>query len=540
MYFVRPLLKLTCTDLGSGAVQIWNLKLRSVVICALAFVSAVCGSATAAGRHVDVSQPFWVEQVVSGLNFPASMVWLPNGDMLIPEREGGVRLVHKDVLDPTPLSGVPPSFQNALNGLKDIALDPDFASNHLVYLLLVEGSFEARRAAVYRLRYADHGFVEPQRIFLEKDTMSGSGVTAGRIIFLRDKTLLIATNDDHYHRQFAQRLDSFIGKIVRINRDGSIPADNPFLNNPKALPEIWTYGHRVTHGLYRAPDSDLVVQVEVGPEGGDELNFLKAGANFGWPKVSWGFDYSGLTVGPRQFGGGTEDPIMVWTPSESPSGITYLAGNKYPFWKDSYFVGLLTSKSIDRIKLEGRRVVLREKLLMDLEERIRDVRVGPDGLIYVLTDHNNGRLLRLVPGRPHGAQLAKVATKLEPPKITVMPEILPADLAAGQKAFERRCASCHNVGKDTTQANVGPNLRTIYGSRVGAQPGYNYSAAMNAFPQTWLEFSLNIFLSNPDGYVPGTRMTAGPITDAQERVNIIAYLQDLRNKADAESEAAAH
>jgi glucose/arabinose dehydrogenase/cytochrome c2 len=476
----------------------------------------------------DGSQPFWIEQIAEGLVFPTAMVWLPNGDMLIPEREGGIRLVRMGKLDPQPLSGVPASFQNALNGPMDIALDPDFASNSLVYLLTSEGRYDAHGTAVYRMRWsqADHGFRDVARIFRSKDSISGSGRTVGRILFLADKTLLIGVTEDNYHRPLAQKLDSDIGKILRINRDGSVPADNPFVNDKRYLPTIWTVGHRVTSGLFRMANGD-VYEVEPGPRGGDEFNLLEAGKNYGWASVTWGFDYGGGVVAPRQFAPGVVDPIFVWMPAGTPSGLTFYQGNRYPRWNGSFFTGLLGGMALERIRISGHKVLLREQLLTDFDERIRDVRVGPDNYLYLLTDRRKGRLLRLMPGRPTGGQIARVALKRKPAGPEAFAENLPGDAKAGRASFEKTCSACHSVAETDSAQDLGPNLRHVFTRQAGAVKGFNYSPAMAQFPQSWDTLSLNIFLANPQAYVPGTTMNSITVDDPQERVNIVTYLKEM-------------
>ncbi len=507
-----------------------------VGLAALSAAFFLCVPLSAAPAVIDDgSQPFWTEQVAKGLKYPTAIAWLPNGDMLIPEREGGIRLIRKGILDPKPLSGVPASYQNALNGPMDIALDPDFAASHFVYLLTSDGDHEAHGTAVWRLRWvpARHGFTDATRIYRTRASISGSGRTVGRILFLADKTLLVGVTEDNYHRPLAQMLDSEIGKILRINRDGSVPRDNPFFNDPKALPEIWTYGHRVTSGLFRMANGD-VYEVEPGPRGGDEFNLLRAGGNFGWAKATWGFDYGGGVVAPRQFAPGVEDPILVWMPAGTPSGLTYYEGARYPRWRGSFFTGLLGGQALERIRIRGKTVLLRERLLTDFDERIRDVRVGPDGYIWLLTDRDDGRLLRLMPGRPSPAQRSRVAAKEKPVGPGMIAEAAPGDATRGRIAFEKTCSACHSVGETSSSQDQGPNLRTVYSRQAGVLKDFPYSPAMVQFPQSWDELSINIFLADPSAYVPGTNMSGIRVRDIQQRIDIVAYFRELRATADKE------
>lgn len=472
-------------------------------------------------------QTYWVEQIAEGINFPSSIVWLPNGDMLITERGGNLRIVREGKLDPRPVSGVPPSVSGGTDGLKDILLDPDYRSNQTLYLFLSEGTFEERYAAVYRARNSTVGLQNVIRIFRTKDAKGTPGAIAERILFLSDKTLLVAVAEDQKKR--AQLLDSHIGKILRINRDGSIPKDNPFLNVPGALPEIWSYGHRVQLGLYQDVEDGEIWEVESGPRGGDELNLLKAGGNFGWAKATWGFSYKQGLDAPAQSVPGIENPILVWMPSVTPSGLTRYRGRTYPLWDGDYFVGHLTTKELERLRIKGKRVVLQERLLLDLEERIREVKIGPDNYLYVLTDHQNGRLLRLQPGRPNATQLARVARKLEqpafPPDSESETPVTPSDIVQGRKIFLERCAACHKLGTLVPGGEIGPDLDGVYGSFTARKTDFEYSENLADSAWKWNFVTLNKFLSNPGGFVVGTKMVAPPVTDAEERRNIIGFLK---------------
>jgi glucose/arabinose dehydrogenase/cytochrome c2 len=467
------------------------------------------------------------------------MVWLPSGDVLIAEREGGLRVLHEGKLVPKPVNGTPASFQNGVNGLKDVLLDPDYQRNQNLYILISEGTYQQKHAAVYRARYSAAGLVNVERIFRSKDDFGGAHSVAGRMLFLSDKTLLVgvpaATDDD---KELAQQLDSDMGKIVRINRDGSIPPDNPFINTQGALPEIWSYGHRAPVGLYQDTETGAIWEVEDGPLGGDELNLLKVGGNFGWDKASWGFAYrGGGLAAPLQSGAGILDPVLIWMPSQDPSSITRYRGALYPLWDGDYFVGHLPTKELERLRINGDHVVLQEKMLRDLEERIRDVKVGPDNHIYILTDHRDGRVLRLQPGKPRMDQLTRVAHKLAPgdqnsdPSGNMSASLEPGDPEKGRQAFLERCAACHSVGTAIRGEDIGPDLAGVYGRKAGSNAGYNsYSAAMAGSPEVWDVRSLNMFLTDPRLYVPGTKMTAVPGTDLEMRRQIIGFLQQQSEK----------
>jgi cytochrome c2 len=393
----------------------------------------------------------------------------------------------------------------------------------------VEGTVEARHAALYRAHYSDSGLGECERIFRASEDRGGLGTVTSRMLFLADKTLLVAVTEDHKVR--AQELGSHFGKILRINRDGSIPGDNPFVNTAGARPEIWSYGHRVPMGLYQDPEKGTIFEVEAGPRGGDEMNVLKAGANYGWAKASWGFDYyNGGAAAPLQTGPGIEDPILVWMPSVTPSGLTRYRGNLYPLWDGDFFLGHLTTKELERLKIESRRVVLQERMLLDLDERIRDVKVGPDDHVYVLTDHADGRLLRLQPGTPRTDQLARVARKIEPTRVSLEGEqkelyLESGDPKKGRQAFLERCVACHGIGTTLRGGAVGPDLTGVYGHLIGHRADFDYSPNMSGSPIPWSAEALDEFLAGPSAFAPGTKMTAPPVTDPEIRREIIGFLK---------------
>lgn len=479
-------------------------------------------------RISDSGQIYWVEEIETGLKMPSSMAWLPNGDILITERAGDLRVIRAGTLDPAPLRGVPEScpdeFSHRNGGLREIVIDPEFAINKKIYLLLCEGTYAQRFAAVYSARYASSELTDVKRVLRTKDGIGGPGVIATRMLMLTDKTLLIAVAEDHKER--AQELGSHVGKILRINRDGSLPTDNPFLDTQDALPEIWTYGHKVVTGLYQDSDSGKVYEVEPGPRGGDELNLLKPGANYGWGKASWGFTYDNRGAEGIQTAQGIENPILIWMPSYTPSGIAHYQGTKFPKWKGDYFVGHLGSTQLERLRMQGGRVVAQERMLFDLQERIRDVKEGSDGYIYMISD--SGRLLRLKPGAPGPDERRRVAlkTSLPPFKSKIdLTALTPQDIEKGRKSFIALCVSCHRLGDEIVGADIGPNLDGVFHSIRGRRPDYDYSRNLRGTTNFWDSDSLDEFLENPDGFMPGTKMTSGPIADENVRRRIIGFLK---------------
>lgn len=497
--------------------------------------NAMAGNSEKTVHTCKNDQTYWPELIVGGLKYPSSMLWLPNGDMLISERMGSLRVLHNGSLNRKPISGIPPIFQGLFDGIQDILLDPDFHDNQLLYLFISEGNSDQRHGAVYRGRYTESGIENIERIFRAKDDPGRHAMRVSRMIFLHDKTLLLAVAEDHH--ELAQQMSSHRGKILRINRDGSIPTDNPFPSTPGVLPEIWSFGHRVPLGMHQDPQTGLVLEVEAGPRGGDELNLIKPGRNYGWADASWGFAYSdnGLES-PRQSGPGIEDPILIWMPSVTPSSITRYQGQVYPSWDGDYFVGHLTDKSMERLRIIGDRVLLQERMLVDLEERIRDVKVGPDNHIYILTDHQNGRVLRLQLGSPRSNQLSRVAYKssrsfdwgvLDFPTggDEMVANMEPDELTKGRQHFVELCSACHRVGSAVQGGEIGPDLADIYGSLMGRKNNFDYSPEMADSVLVWGFATLNIFLTDPNGLVPGTKMMSPPVTDENVRRYIVGFLK---------------
>jgi len=341
-----------------------------------------------------------LERLAAGLRRPWCIAFAPGGDLLITEKYAGVRVMRKGVLDPDVLPGGPPNVLAKVDsGLLDVALDPDFARNRRVYIAFAEGTMEANRTAVWKARYDGKRLTGGQVIFRAKPDKAGAGHPGGRILFLPDKTFLLTVGDGYDYKQAAQDLGSHLGKTVRLTREGKAPADNPFVGRAGALPEIWTYGHRNAQGLSRDPETGEIWQVEHGPRGGDEIDLLRAGANYGWPLVTHGIDYDGRIISERTSAPGIERAAFFWAPSIAPSGLTVYRGEAFPDWRGMLFVGGLASKSISRLRRgkETGLLVEEERMFAPLKKRIRDIREGPDGLLYVLTDEEEGELFRIRP-----------------------------------------------------------------------------------------------------------------------------------------------
>ena len=372
-----------------------------------------------------------VTTVATGLEHPWGLAFLPDGRLLVTERPGRLRLVTPQGGVSSPLTGVPAVFARGQGGLLDIALDPSFESNRRVYLSYAEeGSGGTAGTAVYRasLNAAATGLEAGSVIFRVAPKLSTQGHFGSRLAFGPDGRLYI-TSGDNQHNATAQRQDQHQGKILRLNPDGSVPADNPFAGNAAWRPEIFSTGHRSPQGLAFHPRTGALWMTEHGPKGGDELNRVEAGRNYGWPTITHGIGYDDRPI-PESVGThapGLEQPRHFWTPSIGTSGLAFYEHPRSPEWMGSVFVGGLVSRALHRLRLDAAgAVVFEERLLEGLGWRIRDVRVAPDGALYVLVDAANGRLLRLDPPTvtPRGKRPANA-----PPAVPAKPGPMPAPAA---------------------------------------------------------------------------------------------------------------
>jgi aldose sugar dehydrogenase len=366
------------------------MTLRHICAGLLLMAGAASGAAGAP------SAPYRVVEVAGGLAHPWSLAFLPDGDLLVSERNGGLRVIHDGKLDPVPVKGIPPTLAKGQGGLLDLALHPDFARNQLVYLCRSTGSVNANASSVIRARWTRAALTEVQTIFTAQPLKKGVVHFGCRLLFGPGGKLFVTLGDGFDYAYQAQALDNHLGKIVRLNDDGSAPEDNPFRKRWKALPEIYTYGHRNVQGIARRPGTDEIWAHEHGPRGGDEVNLLKAGANYGWPMITYGIDYSGQQIAAQPRSPGMEEPQVYWAPSIAPSGMDFYAGDKFPAWRGDLFVGALTGH-LRRLDIEDGQILDQEILLQERGERIRFVRNGPDGFLWLLTDAEEGKVLRLEP-----------------------------------------------------------------------------------------------------------------------------------------------
>jgi glucose/arabinose dehydrogenase len=342
--------------------------------------------------------------VAKDLERPWGMAWLPDGAILITERVGRVKILRNGSLEQIAIAEIPNLFVSGQAGLMDISLHPRFAQNNLVYLTYSSGNFQSNHTSILRAKFDGKALVKPQVIFEVKPSKSGNQHFGSRIVWLPDDTMLIAIGDGgnpplqldgELIRNQAQKLNSQLGKVLRLKDDGSIPSDNPFVKTAGANPSIWSYGHRNIQGLFADPISKQVWSTEHGSRGGDELNLIEAGKNYGWPVVTFSQEYTGGKISKEVSRPNMVDPKFVWTPAIAPSGLLLYRGNIFPNWEGNLFAGGLVSKSVVRIKIESNKTIIQETI--PVGQRVRDVRQGKDGFIYILTDEQAGQLIRLEP-----------------------------------------------------------------------------------------------------------------------------------------------
>ena len=376
------------------------MALRSRV-CALAAVlllalPALAQDAPRSPTPDPVKLPARATDVARGLVHPWGLAFLPDGRMLVTERPGRLRLVGPDGRLSDPLAGVPEVAAGGQGGLLDVALSPRFAQDRLVYLSFSEPGPGGASTAVARGRLSERGLEGTQVVWRQQPKVNSTFHWGSRLVFRSDGTLFVTLGDRLTHREAAQDLAVTLGKVVRINADGSIPRDNPFVGRDGVRPEIWSYGHRNVQAAALDATGRLWT-VEHGARGGVELNQPQAGRNYGWPIITYGVDYSGARIGVGTSRPGMEQPVYYWDPVIAPSGAVFYTGDRFRAWRGDLFVGSLQPGRLVRLRLAEGRVVLEERYVIEPGERIRDVRQGPDGSIYLLTDSPQGRIVRLEP-----------------------------------------------------------------------------------------------------------------------------------------------
>lgn len=369
--------------------------IAATVFAALAFAAAP--PAPRSPTPEPVAAPIRAVTVARGLQHPWGLEFLPDGRLIVTERPGRLRIVATDGTLSQPLAGVPNVAASGQGGLLDVALGPSFEKDRLVYLSFAEPGDGGAGTAVARGRLGPKGLEGTQVIWRQTPKVDGGNHFGSRLAFARDGTLFVTTGDRFRHREKAQDLSTTIGKVVHINADGSIPKDNPFVGRDGARPEIWSFGHRSIQAAAIHPDTGDLWTIEHGARGGDELNRVLPGRNYGWPVITYGIDYSGLRIGEGTSKPGMEQPVYYWDPVIAPSGALFYTGDAYGDWRGSLFVGSMVPGLLVRLELKDGRVTREERTLDSLGERIRDVRQGPDGLLYLITDSANGRVLRIEP-----------------------------------------------------------------------------------------------------------------------------------------------
>ena len=338
-----------------------------------------------------------VTAVASGLSHPWSLAFLPDGRMLVTERPGRLRYVTREGALSDPITGVPEVYAEGQGGLLDVILDPAFEKNSTIYISYAEpAAGDTNGTAVARARLDGGRLTDLKVIFRQQPKVASKNHFGSRLVFARDGNLFVTTGERNSERAKAQDLTTDLGKILRITPDGGVPPDNPFVGRKDALPEIWSYGHRNSQGATLNPDTGQLWAIEHGPRGGDEINIPAAGKNYGWPIITYGREYSGPAIGEGTAKAGMEQPIHYWVPSIAPSGMTFHDGRGFPGWKRQLFVGALAAQQLVRLEVTPEGKVNKEERYA-IGKRVRDVREGPDGALYLVTDEDAGEILRVVP-----------------------------------------------------------------------------------------------------------------------------------------------
>jgi glucose/arabinose dehydrogenase len=371
-------------------------NLKPLFVVALLFAPAAASAQaiqTSAGE-------LRVDTIAKGLSRPWGLQFLPDGRMIVTERPGNIRIVSKDGALSPPLEGAPKVLARGQGGMLDIALDRNFRTNATLYFCFADPYEGGGRTALARAKL-DAGdkpkLTDVKIIFRQEGTPSSGNHYGCRIAQTPDNNLFLTTGEHFSTRDQAQNLGNHLGKLIRIAPDGSVPKDNPFVGRSDAKPEIWSYGHRNPQGLAINPRNGALWEQEHGPRGGDEINIIAKGKNYGWPVIGYGIDYNGAKIHESTHKAGMEQPIKYWVPSIAPSGMAFYNADLIAKWKGSLFNGGLVYPGIVRLSLDGDKVTGEERI--EIGERIRDVRQGPDGALYLLTDANDGRILRIAPAK---------------------------------------------------------------------------------------------------------------------------------------------
>jgi glucose/arabinose dehydrogenase len=349
----------------------------------------ICLLGHAASTQANTTE-YQLTTIAENLSFPWSIAFLPGGDHLVAELGGNLLRISADGSAITPIEGVPAVYRAGQGGLFDVVLDPDFAENQMLYLSYAAGDAESNGTTVARAQLVGNNLEATEVLFSAAPSKYAPLHYGGRLAWLPDGTLLLTTGDGFDFREQAQNLDTHFGKTIRLSRDGTPPADNPFSN----APYVWSYGHRNPQGL-AVSKAGVVFQHEHGPQGGDEVNIIEPGNNYGWPAITYGMDYNGAYVSPFTEFAGMQQPIKVWVPSIAPSGLMIYEGSMFPQWQGDLFVGALVDAEVRHLQMDNLKVVEESVVFNEIKDRIRDIRQAPDGSIYVLTDGEGGSVIRV-------------------------------------------------------------------------------------------------------------------------------------------------
>ncbi len=374
---------------------------RNALINCLLFSSIgalIPGAASALDYHSD-EHPFRIVRLVEGLEYPWSLAFLPDGSMLVTERPGRLRVIRDGKLLREPVAGLPEVAAHGQGGLFDVVLHPQFATNQLIYFAYAARGPDGIGTELARARYAAGRLTKVEVLFRQSPKGMTGRHFGGRIVFDRAGDVYL-TLGDRGEMERAQRPDDHAGSVIRLHDDGRVPKDNPFVGKPGWRPEKFTLGNRNMQGAALHPATGALWTHEHGPQGGDEVNLIRAGVNYGWPVITYGVNYGiGTRIGEGTDKPGMAQPLHFWVPSIAPSGMAFYAGNRFPRWNGDLFVGALRDQMLVRLRFDGERLVREERLLQGVLGRIRDVRSGPDGYLYLLTDSSSGVLARLEPGQ---------------------------------------------------------------------------------------------------------------------------------------------
>lgn len=372
------------------------MKNRKGFALGLLFSLAIISTDGLAQNYRSEHHTFTLETVATGLRHPWSIAFLPDNEILISERSGILRRMVDGRLLSDPVSGLPDITASGQGGLLDLALHPDFAVNRWLYFSYSHGNAQGLTTRVARGRYESGELTNVEIVFEALPRLQGGRHFGSRLTF-DPQGYLYVTVGDRGQETRAQQLDSHMGTTVRLHDDGRVPQNNPFVGQAGARPEIFTYGNRNGQGLFTHPLTGDIWQNEHGPRGGDEINIIRAGLNYGWPKVTYGINYNGTPITDLTEAEGIEPPLLHWTPSIAPADMTYYNGTVFPEWQGDIFVGALVGQKVQRLRFAGTELVEQEDLLTQFNARIRDIQTGPDGTLWLITDEPNGRLIRLMP-----------------------------------------------------------------------------------------------------------------------------------------------